>query len=274
MGFLDAMNGSGEDDDSLVNRLRKCLRRTDFPADPDRVFNNMDSDSLVPDLPEPGKPASRLALLDELRKKSPLPTTVEDKGAVKDFCRAHKQEGPKDTAAAGSVLGRVWPFGKLDALFKQKGKVANLRLSSGLRDLIKNPSLRQQQEKLAGTPLGDQLMWSFYDPTDEHDPFRSFGGGSDTMVDRLGLGKDWNVRHDLVKWGHRLPAGIAAHTATAWDGGAENPYWYPGGRTLPLSADGGGTRDPSIGHSDGLPEVVHDPVTGSQLAVPIAFLAR
>jgi len=279
MGFLDAISQSGwdagrkADAGRLVGPMRDGLRRTDFPADPDRVFNNMDSDALVPDVPSPGRATSRLELLKELLKKGPPPPGDELKGAVSEFCHAHKKQGPEDAAAQGRVLARVWPFARLDALFKQKGKVANLRLSSGLRDLIKNPSLKEQQEKLASVPLGDRLMWSFYDPGDQHNPFRSFGGGSDPMVDRLGLGKDWNARHDLVEWGHRLPAGMTAHTATAWDGGADNPYWYPGGRTRPLSADRGGTKDGAIGPGGGLPEAVHDPVTGSQLAIPIAFLA-
>ncbi len=281
MGFLDAIDQSGwhaarqADAGDLVEQMRESLRRTDFDADPDRVFNNMDSDALIPDVPSADRATSRLEMLDDPLMTA-LPATAtgkEVKDAAVGFCRAHKQEGPDDPVAQGHVLGRVWPFAKLDGLLKLKAKVRSLRMGSGLRVLVKNRNLAEQRAMLATAPLGEQLMWSFYHPTDRDNPFRSLGGGSDSMADRLGLGEDWSAKHDLVKWGHRLPLGMTAHTPTAWDGGADNPYWFPGGRTRPLSADGGGSKDPAIGPDDGLPEVVHDPVMGSQLAIPIAFVA-
>jgi len=192
---------------------------------------------------------------------------------VSKFCHDHKQEGNEDATAYGRVLGRVFPFAKLEKLYL-RGKPASLRRRSRLRDLIGRPALRKQKVELGSTELGYKLSWSFYDPNHPGDPFRSFDRGAANMIDRLGLGKELRDSEELVKWGHWLPTGAKAHTPTAWDGGADNPWWYPGGRTRPLSADRGGTHDPNIGQDDGLPEVVHDPLTGSELAMPMIFLVN
>jgi len=280
MGFLEAIRRSGWDAprqaaaQGLCDQIRESLRRRDdFPADPDRVYKNLDSDARILDVRLPPTPASRLGLLDELLKKGPLLTGAPLKEAVGDFCRAHKREGPGDPTAQNRVLGRVFPFHKLDALY-QKGEPADLRARSGLKEVIRNGTLDEQKDALATTELADELMWAFYDPSDVDNPYRSFTRGVDDMVDRLGLGKEWNDRDELVHWGHRLPPGVNAHTPTAWDGGADNPYWQTGGRTRPLSADRGGTGNTSLGPDDGLPEVVHDSVTGRHLAIRIAFLAN
>jgi hypothetical protein len=56
-------------------------------------------------------------------------------------------------------------------------------------------------------------------------------------------------------------------TPTAWDGGVKRAYWRPGGRTHPLGTTGRFEGDA------GLPEAVHDAVTGNHLAVRISFVA-
>jgi len=58
---------------------------------------------------------------------------------------------------------------------------------------------------------------------------------------------------ELLLWQHKLEPHQTAHKPTALD--AESfDYYRPGGKTRPLSG------------TDGLPEVVHQPVSSNQLA--------
>lgn len=68
---------------------------------------------------------------------------------------------------------------------------------------------------------------------------------------------------ELVRWAHALPESIRAHRPTAWDAGASrgNVYWRPGGRTWQLDRD-----------AEGVPEVVHHPIRGADLIVPMEIL--
>ncbi len=78
------------------------------------------------------------------------------------------------------------------------------------------------------------------------------------MHRRLGLGHIDLTREVLLVLGHRLPGGITPHTPTTFDA-ETSEYYRPGGSTKPLSGP----------DADGMPEVVHDPITGDQLALAV-----
>jgi hypothetical protein len=67
----------------------------------------------------------------------------------------------------------------------------------------------------------------------------------------------------MVLFAHRLSPGVAARTPTTFDA-EDSPFYRPGGRTQPLDTSTTG---------DGMPEVVHSPITGSTLAEPIQSTA-
>jgi len=273
VGFAEAIEQSGwealrqQEARRLCPELRTSLRRADYKPEPDQVYEDLDSDPLVPDTPAPRRPASRLALLDELLKVG-----GDLKAAANTFCHKHKMKGPEDKRAPAHTLGRVWSFRELsDLLQSQVGGVGSAKSADLLRKTIELASLEDQEEAFADLWFGDERkpMWSFYDPDSPHNPLGNLTGGRAATVDRLGLG-EYHYKgpdEELVQWGHRLPDGGKAMRPTAWDGGAKRPYWRPGGRTHPLGTTG---RFKSDG---GLPEVVHAPVKGGDLAVRVSFVA-
>jgi len=271
MGFGDAIERSDWDGARkadalrLCGAMRACLDRPDYAPDPNCIYKNLDSDRLVPDAPLPARPASRQELLRTLLDAGP-PEGEELKTEVGKFCHSHKMQGPEDPAARQRVLGRAWGF---DRLWQVYAKTRRLDPNNPgpLNDAIRLLSLEKQREHLSEVPLAEHVMWSFYDPRDQANPFASFAGGRAELVDRLGLGEYSSRSHTVIKWGHCLPESVTPTTPTAWDGGVNRPYWLAGGRTLPLSA--AAARDTT----NGLPEVVHCPVTGSQLAIRIAVVS-
>jgi len=116
----------------------------------------------------------------------------------------------------------------------------------------------QQQRLLAGRHLSRYNMWSFYQPAHPDSPFSNVTRTYDELKRRLGLGLMADANGEAVYWAHRLESGQTAHRTTALDA-ADYAFYRPGGRTQPLD-----------GANDGLPEVVHVPVDGSQLVEPIA----
>jgi hypothetical protein len=276
VGFSEAIERSGwdtrrqQDARSLCTDLRKALLRADYTPD-DQVYRNLDADPLIPDTPRPHRAASRRALLGELLKRD-----GHVKSVANDFCHNHKMEGPEDKRAPAHTLGRVWTFGALHRVLKSQSSGVG-RSSGGehlLRTSIRSDSLDDQQAELELTEcwLGEEKvpMWAFYDPSSPDNPLRNLTDGRAAVVDRLGLGM-YDENEALVQWGHRLSPGKEARTPTAWDGGVRNPHWRPGGRTFPLSAAGSGTG--RFKSTDGLPEVVHTPVRGRDLAIRISFVA-
>ena len=101
-------------------------------------------------------------------------------------------------------------------------------------------------------------MWSFYDPGDRSDPFSGIGKSAIELHRRLGLGNIDISNEEMLLFGHILPGTSSAYTPTAFDA-ETSKFFRPGGRTKPLSGP----------NSDGMPEVVHDPVTGENLVHPI-----
>jgi hypothetical protein len=100
-------------------------------------------------------------------------------------------------------------------------------------------------------------MWSFYQSAHPDFPFSNVTRTYDELKRRLGLGLMADANAEAVYWAHRLQSGQTAHRTTALDA-ADYAFYRPGGRTQPLD-----------GANDGLPEVVHVPVDGSQLVEPI-----
>lgn len=277
MGFNEAIEQSGwdpgrkEQASQLCDDLRETLRRPGDPAYEHRIYDNLDSDELIEDIGESGKPATRPQFLGELLDSGPPPVGEPLKTAAIAFCREHKQEGPEDSAARERTLGRVWDVPKLALQFKFGKSISLAESTAQVNDIVAHCDLDQQRELLADVLLAPKLMWSFYDATNEQQPFAGLSEGRAALVDRLGLGEYEQAGVELIRWSHTLPSVVEPHTPTAWDGGARRPYWFPGGRTRPLSADGRGTGQ--YGPEEGQPEVVHDPVTGAQLAAKIDFVA-
>jgi len=277
MGFQEAIEGSGWDDArrnrarQLCDDLRDSLRPDAPPVYERRIYDNLDTDPLILDTGDAGTPATRPQFLGELLDQGPPACADPLFVAARDFCHGHKQEGPRNEVAEKRVLGKALSFGELLKLY-QRGKTTAVGDASALGDIIATHSLAEQRDRLEDTALVNPrgIMWSFYDPADEDDPYASLEDDREEVVDRLGLGWHEGKSHRILKLAHRLPDGMRAFTPTAWDGGVRHPYWYPGGRTRPLSADGRGTG--RFGDDDGLPEVVHAPLTGRQLAAPIEYV--
>jgi hypothetical protein len=122
------------------------------------------------------------------------------------------------------------------------------------RRMLRSPD-PQLQVKLM--PLSRHQMWSFYDPASPAAPFGNLGKGAKEIRRRLGLGHV-PIGERLLLFSFRLPPEVSAHVPTAFD--AElNPFFRPGGRTCPLNGP----------PKEGLPEVVHQPLTAEALALRI-----
>jgi hypothetical protein len=139
-----------------------------------------------------------------------------------------------------------------------------------VRDVVGGASdsarkLAKQRTDLAEKVLSRYQMWC-YPAADARNPFREIGTTRADAVKMLGLGYyAYNEpAAEIVRWAHALPDSIRAHQPTAWDAGADkgNVHWRPGGSTYQLDRD-----------DFGLPEVVHDPVTGENLVAPIETLS-
>jgi len=229
MGFQEAIEGSGWDDArrnrarQLCDDLRVSLRPDAPPVYERRIYDNLDTDPLIPDTGDAGTPATRPQFLGELLDSGPPATGGPLKDAAISFCRAHKQEGPEDKAARERTLGRVWDVPKLAVQFRF-GKSISLAESKALvREMVADCDLDDQRELLAEAKLAPKLMWSFYDATDEENPFASLSESRAPLIDRLGLGEYEGTDSELIRWSHRLPAAVEPHTPTAWDGGVRWP---------------------------------------------------
>jgi hypothetical protein len=118
-------------------------------------------------------------------------------------------------------------------------------------------TMEQQKVLLAGRNLSKYNMWSFYQTAHPDLPFTSVTRTYDELKRRLGLGLMSDPNAEAMYWAHRLESEQTAHSTTAFDA-ADYPFYRPGGRTRPLD-----------GASDGLPEAIHVPVDGAQLAESI-----
>ena len=246
-------------------QLQVALRQPTYGINADQIFDNLDADPEVPALPTPGWPASRLELLTILLGAGNPADPQECLGITAKFCLRHLKEGREVKGMPGRVFGRVQAFESLVSSVHDCNSGQTLeQVRANLRAMIQDASPKErfprQRFGLAGKPLSKRQMWAF-SPASAADPFAEIGPTRSEAVNRLGLGQYAADRSEpLVRWCHELPNAQRALAPTAWDSGVApgSVYWRPGGRTRPLD-----------GKKPGLPEVIHDPVTGGNLVTAI-----
>jgi hypothetical protein len=267
MSFRDA-----EATDATLNGitaiLRAALEEPGYRRNPHQVYDNMDSDPLIGMLPEAGKPASRVELLQHVQNHRANPPVIPDEVVL--FCLAKLQQGPLVPPANAATLGRVQGMRSLVNAVADPSSALGLRNAEALvRDVVGGAAdsatkLAKQRSELAGKALSRYQMWC-YPAEDSRSPFREIGTTRAEAVNILGLGfyAYTEPAAEIVRWAHALPVSIQAHRPTAWDAGADkgNVHWRPGGSTYRLDRD-----------EFGLSEVVHDPVTVENLVAPIEAL--
>ena len=268
MSFRDA-EATDATLNGIVTILRAALEEPGYGRNPHQAYDNMDSDPLIGLLPEAGKPASRVELLQHVQSYRANPSVVPD--AVVLFCRAKLQQGPVLSAPDPVTLGRVQGMRSLVNAVADPASALSLRNAEALvRDLVggaPDPAtkLAKQKSELAGKALSRYQMW-YYPAADARNPFHEIGTTRAEAVNMLGLGYYAydEPAAEIVRWAHALPGSIQAHKPTAWDAGADkgNVHWRPGGSTYQLYRN-----------DFGLPEVVHDRVTGDNLVAPIEALS-
>jgi hypothetical protein len=268
MSFRDA-----EATDATLNGiaaiLRTALEESGYRRNPHQVYDNMDSDPLIGILPEAGKPASRVELLQHVQNHRANPPVIPDEVVL--FCRAKLQQGPVLSAPDPVTLGRVQGMRSLVNAVADPASALSLRNAEALvRDIVGGAAdpatkLAKQKSELAGKALSRYQMW-YYPAADARNPFHEIGTTRAEAVNMLGLGYYAydEPAAEIVRWAHALPGSIQAHKPTAWDAGADkgNVHWRPGGSTYQLYRN-----------DFGLPEVVHARVSGDNLIAPIEALS-
>jgi len=252
---LDRWQQGGRDADRLagtevLDRLTRAHSQ---------VFHNLDSDPEVTD-------DQREQLLDQLVRDQPAtPRAALDRFC--EFCRQpdNQLRGAPEPAAQSAVLGHVKSRTAWQRYIEgshgssARGFATRRRRSAAMTvDDLLRLGVDQQQILLAGRNLSRYSMWSFYQPAHPDSPFSNVTRTYDELKRRLGLGLMADANAEAVYWAHRLESAQTAHRPTALDA-ADYAFYRPGGRTRPLD-----------GATDGLPEVVHVPVDGSQLVEPIS----
>ncbi len=222
------------------------------------VFQNLDSDPEVTD-------GQREQLLDHVLQDQPATPQAALKRLC-EFCRqlANQLSGAPEPAAHSAALGHVKSRTAWQRYIEgshgssARGFATRRRRSAAMTvDDLLRLRVDQQQRLLAGRNLSRYNMWSFYQSAHPDSPFSDVTRTYDELKRRLGLGLMADANTEAVYWAHRLESGQTAHRSTALDA-ADYAFYRPGGRTQPLD-----------GADDGLPEVVHVPVDGSQLVEPI-----
>jgi len=175
---------------------------------------------------------------------------------VESFCWSgtNQRQGPESPGSRGATFGHVMETGKLRKVFTSTQSPTSaftpkdqLRL---FRDLIDRDNLTQQRAAIGVFP--EYQMFGFFQLPHLHDPFAGVSTKASELRRRLGLGKV-DPDEELLHFAYRLRDDQIAHIPTAADADLD-PYFRPGGYTKPLWGD-----------DDGLPEVVHTPIDGSQL---------
>ena len=244
--------------------LRDTLTEVVYATNQHQIYDNMDADPLISPLPEPDRPTCRKTLL---RTCLPMRSnTGALRATIGQFCHMNQRQGPIRTDAVKEVFGSVQRFGGVCNALANADSAADLTdVEVLLHDLINDgpegTRLARQRFSLDGKPLSRHQMWS-YPVNDQDNPFAEFGDRRNEAVNLLGLGFQ-HPTDELVRWAHTLPDPVGAHQPTAWDSGADpsSVYWRPGGRTRRLDRA-----------EDGLIEVVHTTISGTNLAAPIKAL--
>lgn len=249
----------------IAAALRLALEQPGYRRNPHQVYDGMDSDPLIGALPEPGRPASRIELLQHVSDHRANPSAIPDEVVL--FCRRNLQQGPVLPTTAASSLGHVQALRSVVNAIAGPSSGLSLRNAEALlRDLVDavaDPAtkLARQRSELTGRTLSRYQMWC-YPAADPRSPFREIGTTRREAVNVLGLGyyADAEPHAEIVRWAHSLPTSVRACRPTAWDAGADkgNVHWRPGGRTYQLERD-----------EYGVPEVVHAPIRGADLIAPI-----
>jgi hypothetical protein len=253
----------------LAALLRNALEQPKYARNIHQVYDNMDSDPLIGPLREPGRPASRFQLLQHVSGHRSNPSVIADEVVL--FCRANMQQGPLLGAEDTITYGRVQGMRSLvNAVAGAASSVSQRNAEALMYDIVAvvaEPStkLAIQQAELTGKTLSLYQMWS-YPAADPQNPYREIGTAKMDAVNILGLGYYAHEKPDaeIVRWAHHVPSPIRVHQPTAWDGGTDkgNVYWRPGGRTYRLDCD-----------EFGVTEVVHDPIKGQDLVMPIEMIS-
>lgn len=181
-------------------------------------------------------------------------------GKVLGYCRSHQCAGRMNGTAQNATLGHVEERRKTEKIlestvFAKTPLVRQNRTAVLFVEKLLAEDVTQQRSLLNGCLLSGWIMWGFYQPRRLDAPFHGVSKHRSELVRRLGLGRA-DPDEELLLWEHCLEPHQTAHRPTAFDAEAYD-YFRPGGKTQPLTG------------SDGLNEVVHPPVTGSQLAARI-----
>lgn len=253
----------------LAALLKSALEELGYRRNTHQIYENMDSDPLIGDLPDSGKPASRSELLQHVSKQRANPSVIPDEVVL--FCRANLQQGPLAPDADTATLGRVQSMRSLvnaiadplSGLSFRNAEALVRDVTSGVPDAA--TKLARQKADLAGKNLSHYQMWC-YPAADSRNPFHEIGTSRTDAVNILGLGFYAYVAPtaEVVRWAHALRPLGSARKPTAWDAGSDkgNVYWRPGGRTYRLDLTG-----------YGVPEVVHNPIKSEDLIAPIEILS-
>lgn len=179
---------------------------------------------------------------------------------IRNYCRNLKLKGPVYQLDEEEILGRVHSLNALGSLIADSlGMSINAAIDL-LDAILLDPGLADPlRVQLADVPISRGIVWSFQDGLPNNDPFE--GHNLDDILCRLGVPRE---APRYIRYGHRLPNDIQAHSPTAFDA-STNQHWRPGGLTKPL-------EECTHIHEEGLTEVVHLPNTVNEIATEIQEL--
>ncbi len=191
--------------------------------------------------------------------RAPAASTDDCRDKALAYCDAHPRLGPRLSEPGRFVFGHVMTRKKLRDRFASLAD-PTLPITRAMDDLMLDEFLRQdlgdQRADLANAALSHYQMWSFIGPIAEKQPYDGLGTLGSDLRRRLGLGF-YPPRTEFVYCGLDLAAGPSVQPPTTFDSRL-NRYFRPGGKTHPLD-----------GAVDGLKEVVHLPVSGYHLRLPL-----
>lgn len=244
-------SGRGEDDKEVVLRYFSSLK-----AGFEQVYQNLADD---PEIPEE---VFRRFFEHVLTMR--IGTAVE---ILQSFCfqRTNARSGRARLESEGATLGCLKSQSAVIEAIKRspigpalKGG-EHLLLSRAL--LTKVVDKQRKMLEIAPITIPGRTVWGWFKPSHKNDPFNKVPKNQD-LVRRLGL--HFPPLEPLILWGHTAPGGECPKWPNAFDA-AENCLYRPGGKTLPTSPH------PTDGN-DGLDEVVHSGIIGTDLAVEMVKL--
>ncbi len=223
-----------------------------FESSHDQVYKNLDTDKQVKD-------ADRTHLVDRWLGVSG-PTAESLTTAYEGVCREKQQKGRRRPEARAHVLGHSLPRAKLEGHIRSADKkgapvLGRVEEARAVVDHILKSPPHRQKKLMARAGLSDYQMWSHYDKAHPASPYEGIAPDKHELRRRLGLGHLDLATDTLLLVSHQLVDDMEPHFPTTFDS-ETNPHFVPGGHTVPLD----GPR------KDGFPEVVHDAISGSEIA--------